>query len=119
MAEHNRLGKKGENEAVEMLTREGYEILHRNWRYKSYEIDIVAKDENDLVIIEVKTRSTDYYGKPEEAVNLAKQKFLIRSTEALIRKYDYDLNVRYDIISVIVKGNNIKIDHIKDAFYPE
>lgn len=119
MADHNELGKLGEKEAAGMLLSEGYKILHRNWRYKHAEIDIVAQDGDNLVIVEVKTRSTSYYGDPAEAVNSSKQKFLIKATEALIRKFDYDLNVRYDIISVIIKGNRIIIDHIKDAFYPE
>ncbi len=119
MARHIDLGKTGEDHALDYLLREGYSILHRNWRFKHNEIDIIATDNNDLVVVEVKTRSTDLYGTPEESVDKKKQEFLIKATEALIEKYSYDMNVRYDIISVIINRNKISVNHIKDAFYPD
>ncbi len=119
MARHNQLGIKGEDVAVSYLKENKIEVLHRNWRFGNDEIDIVAKDGIDLIIVEVKTRSTDYFGDPAEAVDEKKQSFLIRAAESLITNEGYDMNIRYDIISVIVHGNKTTIRHIKDAFYPE
>lgn len=119
MAQHNILGKKGEEIAVRYLKDKGYEILKQNYRHGHDEIDIVAKIIDELVIVEVKTRSSSYFGYPEEAVDLKKQKFLIRAAEAFIEEYDFDMNIRYDIISIILKNNDISIRHIEDAFYPE
>ena len=73
MARHNELGKKGENLAKEMLVDKGYTIVETNWRFDKDEIDIVAKDGDEFVIVEVKTRSTDFYGFPEDAVDSQKE----------------------------------------------
>lgn len=119
MARHNILGKKGEEAAAMYLLEKGYEILNQNWRFGHDEIDIVARKNDELVIVEVKTRSSDYFGDPMEAVDIKKQKILIRATESYISEFNYDMNIRYDIISIILKNNNLSIRHIKDAFYPE
>ena len=75
-------------------------------------------DEDFLVIVEVKTRSTDFFGLPEEAVTNKKQKYLIRAADAYINIQDLHWEVRYDIIAIILEGNKQIINHIKDAFYP-
>lgn len=118
MAKHYKLGIKGEEIAANYLAGLGYKIIERNWRHKKDEIDIIALDGRFLVIIEVKTRSTDVFGEPEEAVTTTKQKFLIRATEEYIFMKDIQLETRYDIVSVIIKGNRETIRHIKEAFYP-
>ncbi len=118
MAKHIETGKKGEDIAVSFLVSKGYKILETNWHSGHKEIDIVALDKNMLVIVEVKTRSTDYFGYPEEAVNKKKQQLLINAANAYVFKHDLSNEIRYDIISIILKGNDIKIDHIKDAFFP-
>jgi putative endonuclease len=118
MAQHNELGKKGEHIAASFLRDKGYRILQKNWRYKQKEIDLVAQKENCLVIAEIKTRSTEDWEHPAEAITNAKIRFLVDATEAFLEEYDLDLEVRFDVISVIPKGNSWKIDHIEEAFYP-
>jgi putative endonuclease len=119
MARHNELGKKGENLAKKMLVDKGYTIVETNWRFDKDEIDIIAKDGDELVIVEVKTRSTDFYGFPEDAVNLQKEEFLIRATEAYLEENNLDLDTRFDIVSIILNKKEANIHHIVDAFYPE
>ena len=119
MARHNELGKRGEQLARRFLEEKGYRILDTNWRHGKDELDIVALDENLLVVIEVKTRSTDYFGDPSEAVDEAKERFLIRGAEAYLESNQLDLEIRFDIISVILTGKGHRIEHIMDAFYPE
>ncbi len=118
MAQHNILGKKGEDIATWYLAELGYTILERNWRHEKDEIDIIAVDGKTLVIVEVKTRSTDFFGEPEEAVNRKKQKYLVRATQAYMELNPVELEVRYDIISIVIQKNIEKVRHIKDAFYP-
>ena len=119
MAEHLKLGQRGESLAADFLKNKGYRILERNWRHEKDEIDIVAMDGDMLVIVEVKTRSSDFFGDPADAVNYRKEQFLIRATEAYLDEKDLDLDSRFDIISIILKGNDASITHIEDAFYPE
>ncbi len=119
MAQHNELGKRGERLARKFLEEKGYRILDTNWRHEKDELDIVVLDGEQLVIVEVKTRSTDYFGNPSEAVNTAKEQFLIRGAEAYLESKKFDYEIRFDIISVIITGNGHRIEHIIDAFYPE
>lgn len=118
MSEHIKLGKRGELIAVDYLKSRGYKILEMNWRTMHKEIDIIALDKNEIVFIEVKTRKNDYFGDPEEAVNLKKQKFLINAAENYIVSNKIDLEARFDIISIISEGSNHNINHIKEAFCP-
>jgi len=119
MAKHNELGKKGELIARKFLETEGFEIIESNWRHEKDEIDIIAIDHDELVIVEVKTRSTNYFGDPSEAVGKAKEEFIIRAVEAYIEIHDLNMDIRFDIISIITNRNEEIIEHIKDAFYPE
>lgn len=117
MADHNILGKRGEAIAIEFLKEKGYTILEHNWRTGKDEIDIIALHQNILIIVEVKTRSTDYFGDPSEAVNDKKQFFLIRAADEYVNQKEIDLDIRYDIVSIILKENHHTIQHIEDAFY--
>ena len=117
MAEHNNLGALGEDLASKLLENKGYEVLDRNWRWGRYEIDIVAKFRGMLVVAEVKTRQSNYFGEPEEFVSRAQQKRLVESANAYIEKHDLDLEVRFDIISIIYNSRQRKLHHIEDAFY--
>lgn len=119
MAQHIDLGRKGELLAQKYLKEKGYSIIHTNWRFGKDEIDIVAMDGNELVIVEVKTRSTDLYGDPEESVDHNKEKYLIRATESYLVENELDVESRIDIISIILNDREQTIDHIVDAFYPE
>ncbi len=116
MAEHNILGKKGEELAKQFLIENAYKIRYLNWRFKKTEIDIVAEKNNLLVVIEVKTRTNEYFENPKEAVTLKKQRNIIDTTEAYIEKFDIDLEVRFDIISITFENGQEKIEHIQDAF---
>ena len=118
MAEHNDLGKQGEEIAVKFLKNKGYKILETNWRLGKNEIDIIARDGNFIVVAEVKTRQSNLFGEPEIAVTREKQKALIRSANAYVRMKMIDLEVRFDIISIILAKNTEQVNHITDAFYP-
>ena len=118
MAEHNDFGKLGEELAVNYLIGKGYEILERNWRNIHKEIDIIAKDGKDLVIVEVKTRQSDEYGDPDVAVTKKKQRMLIAAANAYITRNNLDIETRFDIISIVFKDDAPVIEHIEDAFLP-
>ena len=118
MAEHNELGKDGETQAVAYLKEKGYRILHTNWRLGSYELDIIAQTADELVIVEVKTRSAGSISNPEDAVTNQKIRNIIAATDYYIKSFDIDLPARFDIISIIGNPPNCEIDHIEDAFYP-
>ena len=116
MATHNELGKKGEELAVELLQNNGYKILERNWRFKKAEVDIIAGKNNVLAIIEVKTRSTNYFGNPQDFVSSKKIKLLVEAVNEYIISKDLDVEARFDIVAIIKDQNKLEIEHIKDAF---
>lgn len=118
MAEHNETGKSGEDYAYEYLIKKGFDILDRNWRHKKDEVDMIAVHNNCLVIIEVKTRSTLYFGEPQIFVDKKKQAFMVRAANAYILKNDIHIETRFDIVSVVLSGDRVSIKHIEDAFYP-
>ena len=118
MAEHNQVGKDGEIAAIKFLENKGYQILHTNWRKGRYELDIVAKTDDELVILEVKTRTGTPLETPEIAVDNRKINNIIWATDLYIKIFDIDLSVRFDIISITGYPPNYIIDHIEDAFYP-
>ncbi len=118
MAEHNDLGKKGEELAVEFLLKKNYEILETNWVYEKAEIDIIAKKDNILAIIEVKTRSSLEYGLPQDFVKQKKIKLLVKAVNEYIIINNLDINVRFDIIAIHKEQNNTyNVEYLQDAFY--
>ncbi|MDX9941201.1 MAG: YraN family protein [Bacteroidales bacterium] len=118
MAESHQTGKQGETIARNHLKQNGYAILESNWQSGHREIDIIAQKDNLLVVIEVKARKTAFFGEPEEFVSRRKQKLLIEAANHYLVKNEIDLEVRFDIISVLFKGENHQLHHIEDAFYP-
>lgn len=118
MAKHNDLGKDGENAAVTYLENHGYIIRHRNWRKGHFELDIVAAKANELIVVEVKTRSNTLFTQPQDAVTLSKIKRTVRAADAYIKLFQLDVPVRFDIITVTGTKDNFKIEHIKEAFFP-
>ncbi len=118
MAEHNKLGKSGEKAAVAYLEKNGYVIRHQNWRKGHYELDIVAAKDDELVIIEVKTRRDTLFGDPESAVDVPKIRRTVRAADTYIRFFQIDNPVRFDIITVVGQEEEFTIEHIKEAFYP-
>ena len=119
MAEHNLTGALGEQYACRFLEEHGYEVLERNWREGRLELDIIARTARELIIVEVKTRTSEQHGQPEEAVKKGKRGKLIKGANAYILATDCQLPVRFDIISVILHPSGKPyIHHITDAFYP-
>jgi putative endonuclease len=109
-------GKKGEDLAAKYLEDQGFHILERNWRYKHVEIDIIASYYEFLVIVEVKTKNRIDYGEPYLKVNYRKQRCLIFAAERYLFSHHIDKEVRFDIISIIIKNEQTAIEHIPDAF---
>ncbi len=118
MAKHNQLGKEGEERVALFLCDKGYDILEQNWMYNHKEIDIIALKEDLLVIVEIKTRTTENWEHPAEAVSNAKIRYLVDATEAYIMENDIDKEVRFDVIGVVENEGNWDIEHIEEAFYP-
>ena len=116
MAQHNDLGKKGEEEAVKLLINKGYKILRKNYRYLKHEVDVIAEYKNELIAVEVKTRSTAFFGTPQEFVKPAQIKSIVTAINAFIEKEDINLEVRFDIIAIIITDKKLEITHIEDAF---
>ena len=117
MAEHNELGKLGEEMAVEFLQKEGYTILEANWTFQKAEIDIIAKKGDILAIIEVKTRSSLDFGLPQDFVKPKKIQLLIKEVDAFVNERNLDIEVRFDIIAIHKEGKSFVIEHLIDAFY--
>lgn len=118
MATHNVLGNTGEETAVVYLENRGYKILHRNWRKGHLELDIVATDGKELVVIEVKTRRNTRFAQPYEAVNQQKIRNIVVATNAYIKMHCIDNPVRFDIMTIVGDKENFYIEHIKEAFFP-
>jgi len=116
MAQHNDLGKQGEEIARKYLEEKGYRILETNWQYSHAEIDIIAQKDDILVVIEVKTRTYDSYGKPETFVSKKKIKLLIAAINSYIKQKNLDTEIRFDIISIIKNRYTEKLEHLEDAF---
>ena len=117
MAEHNELGKLGEELAVEFLRKNGYEILETNWTFQKAEIDIIAQKENTLAVVEVKTRSSLEFGLPQDFVKPKKIQLLVKAINEYVVSKNLDVEVRFDIIAVHKENKSFAIEHLKDAFY--
>ncbi len=118
MSNNLKLGDKGEGLAAQMLSDKGYVLISTNWRAKHKELDIIAMDGNTLVFVEVKSRSENFWGNPEEFINNKKQKLLIKAAEAYISETGFDGESRFDVVSVLFLDSGTEIEHIKEAFYP-
>ena len=117
MAEHNDLGKFGEELAVDFLEKNGYEILEKNWVFDKAEIDIIAQKENILAVVEVKTRSSVDFGLPQEFVKPKKIQLLLKAVNEYVIQHDLDVEVRFDIIAIHKEKTDFVIEHIEEAFY--
>lgn len=116
MYKRHEIGKLGEDLACKYLQDKGYKILERNFEARQGEIDIIAKDKEELVFIEVKTRSNISYGKPAEAVNEIKQNHLIKTIEYYVySRHLEDEFIRIDIIEIYLLKNKYRVNHIKQV----
>ena len=117
MAQHNELGKKGEELAVNFLLENGYTIIERNYRFDKAEVDIIAQKDNILAIIEVKTRSTVDFGNPQDFVKPKQIQNLVKAVDEYVTVNALDVEVRFDIIGIVKEKNKFNIEHLKNAFY--
>lgn len=118
MSIHNDLGKWGEEIALTHLLNKQHQLLHRNFRYKQAEVDIITQVDKTLVFTEVKTRSRLTHGLPESFVDYTKIQLILKAAEHYIYTYNWHLDVRFDIISIVrFPDHSFEILHIEDAFY--
>lgn len=117
MAEHNELGKLGEELAVAFLQQNGYAILETNWTFQKAEIDIIAQKDTILAIVEVKTRSSVDMGLPQDFVKPKKIQLLVKAVNEYVVSNELDVTVRFDIIAIHKKGIDFELEHLEEAFY--
>lgn len=111
------IGKKGEEMAVAYLRKRGFKILATNWHFHHLEIDIVAQDKDEIVFVEVKTRTSAAFGNPEESISPQKIKRIIDAAEAYILKHDIDQDARFDVMAIILPEDAApELDYFEDAF---
>ncbi len=117
MSKHNELGKFGEELAVDCLLQKGYQILETNWRFQKAEVDIIASKAEWLIAVEVKTRSTNDFGDPQEFVNKKKIKLLVQAMDEYVNRHKLEVEVRFDIVAITINEKQLEIEHLEDAFY--
>lgn len=118
MACDHPLGKLGEQLAAEYLLAEGFAILHRNWKAGRKEVDIIAQLNGMVIFVEVKTRSSEAFGMPEEAVNWKKAEHVRKVAERWLERYGSGVkHIRFDILSIFaIPGKSPEILHLEDVF---
>jgi putative endonuclease len=118
MSKKNDTGKAGEAAACGWLREHGYRILQTNWRFHRYELDIVATNDRELVVVEVKTRAEDYLVPPEKSVGQTKIRRIAAAADAYVQMYKVEFPVRFDVISLTQNGQVCTVlEHIEDAFF--
>ena len=113
------IGKTAEQQAAEYLRQQGFTIRDMNWQQGQKEIDIVAERNGMLYIVEVRSLSSTKVMQPYQSINRQKQQNLIWAANAYIEKYKLDMEVQFDIISLVRTPSGITIDYIPNAFYPQ
>lgn len=113
------IGKEGEEIALKYLSESGYKPLQQNWHFGKYEVDLIVENDEFLVFVEVKFRSSNYFGEPEIFVSNKQKLNLIRAANRYISKYDIEKEARFDIVSIVMEKGQPKINHIEDAFKPK
>jgi len=117
--EKDDLGKKGEELARFYLIGKGYHLLDLNWHYGHKEIDIIARQGNEIVVVEVKTRMENYAEEPWEAISTGKIRNLVEAADAWLILRDVEMETRFDVISIVMKKDgNHSLEHFERAFSP-
>ena len=112
------IGAKGEQFAEDYLSEKGYIILERNWRFGRAEIDIIARHQETIVFVEVKTRSSDHFGKPEAFISKSKQNLMLRASAKYIENHNHSGELRFDVIAIIIHHEKkYTLQHFEDAFF--
>ena len=117
MGKHNEFGRLGEQLAADFLLKKGYRIKYRNYRYLKAEIDILAQKQDVLAVVEVKSRSSDHIQEIAETVSKKKIDLLVSAADHYVDTNNLDVEVRFDIITVLKKGKEYAIEHLEDAFF--
>ncbi len=113
------LGVQGERVATDWLQQNGFLVVARNWRYRRFEVDIIARKSGFVIFVEVKTRKGVSFGEPIEFVSLSQEKNLAEAAQAYVEAEDIDDEIRFDIIGIVLRGNEVpKITHLADVFRP-
>lgn len=114
-----KIGKEGELEARSYLEKRGYHIVCTNWHFHHYELDIIAEKEDELIVVEVKTRSENFLVSPEDAVDEPKIRRIVQAADAYARLFNVKLPIRFDIITLTKDAQGVchVEEHIPDAFY--
>ena len=111
-------GKRGEEAARKYLEANEFFIRDTNWRWGHKELDIVAEKNKTLHIVEVKTRSANFLVEPQAGVDRRKQQNTIQAANAYVLRHGLTFDMQFDIISVVVKGEEYEVEYIPEAFYP-
>ncbi|WP_047549709.1 YraN family protein [Psychroserpens sp. Hel_I_66] len=117
MANHNELGQKGEEIAVDFLIKNGFDIVARNYVYQKAEVDIIAKKGDILAIIEVKTRTSADFGDPQQFLKPKQIQRIIKAVDFFVNDNDMDVDVRFDIIAIVLNKKGMTLEHLENAFY--
>ena len=118
MKEDKELGNKGEEIACEYLKREGYQIIDRNWHNGHLELDIVALNGDELVVVEVKSRNGLSFEFPSDALPAKKIRGIVDATDAYLIEHELKYETRFDLITIIFNMDKFTLEHFKEAFYP-
>lgn len=111
------IGKKGEEMAVAYLRKRGFKIIATNWRFHHLEIDIVAQDGDEIVFVEVKTRTSSAFGHPEEAISKQKISRILNAAEAYIEEHDINQDARFDVMAILMPYHAApELEYFEDAF---
>ena len=117
MTSSHQLGRKGETAAARFLAKKNYTILERNYRYRKAEVDLIVCQNNLLVAVEIKTRSSAYFGAPSGFLKPKQQQRIVQAIDNYIQQNNLEVEVRFDVISILKKGPQLEIEHIENAFY--
>lgn len=117
MGTHNEFGKEGERIAKDYLIENGYAICYQNYRYLKAEIDIIAKKDDILAIVEVRSRSSKFIENIAETVTQKKIKLLVMAADHYVVSEDLDVEIRFDIITILKEKGKFTVEHIESAFY--
>jgi len=117
MGKHNEFGKEGEKIATDFLIKKGYAIKYKNYRYLKAEIDIIAQKDDILAIVEVRARSNDQIIPIAETITSKKIKLLVMAADHYVIDNELDVEVRFDVVTILKNKKIFKIEHLESAFY--